>query len=106
MPVIINERSANPYGTFEKLNIYKYEEIKNNENNINNKKEKKKRPNSSYGTRQVNITYFHPGSFYFFKEGEKEFYAWSCCLNEDKFSKGCSKKYERVLNFIYKDDMY
>lgn len=106
MPVIINERSANPYGTFEKLNIYKYEEIKNNENNINNKKEKKKRPNSSYGTRQVNITYFHPGSFYLFKEGEKEFYAWSCCLNEDKFSKGCSKKYERVLNFIYKDDMY
>ena len=107
IPIIITERSTNPYGTFDLLNKSKNinEEIKNNENNTTNKKTKRKRPNSSYGSRQVNITYYHPGSFYLFKEGSKEYYAWSCCLNEDKFSKGCSKKYEKVLNFIYKDDM-
>ena len=109
MPIIITERSTNPYGTFDVLNNNKSkninEEIKNNENNTNNKKIKRKRPNSSYGSRQVNITYYHPGSFYLFKEGSKEYYAWSCCLNEDKFSKGCSKKYEKILNFIYKEDI-
>jgi hypothetical protein len=103
-PIIITERSTNPYGTFDKMinNNKKEEEIKNNE--INNKN-KRKRPNSSYGSRQINITYYHPGSYYFFKEENREYYAWSCCLNEDKYSKGCSKKYEKVLNFIYKDDI-
>ena len=108
IPVIISERSTNPYGTFDILNNKSKninEEIKNNENNISNKIIKRKRPNSSYGTRQVNITYYHPGSFYLFKERNTEYYAWSCCLNEDKFSKGCSKKYEKVFNFIYNDGM-
>ena len=106
MPVIITERSTNPYGTFEKLNNNKNEEIKNNESNVNiNKNIKRKRPHSSYGTRQLKITYYHPGSYYLFKEGNKDYYAWSCCLNEDKFSKGCSKKYEKVLNFLYKDEL-
>ena len=105
MPIIITERSTNPYGTFDLLkNDNKTEEIKNNENNTN-KSIKRKRPNSSYGSRKVNITYYHPGSFYLFKESSKEYYAWSCCLNEDKYSKGCSKKYEKILNFIYKDDV-
>ena len=105
-PIIITERSTNPYGTFDKMinNNKKDEEIKNNEIVINNKL-KRKRPHSSYGTRQVNITYYHPGSFYLFKEENNEYYAWSCCLNEDKYSKGCSKKYEKVLNFYYKDDI-
>ena len=103
MPIIITERSTNPYGTYDKLKTNLKEEIKNNENNINKNKIKRKRPNSSYGSRQMNITYYHPGSYYLFKEKNKEYYAWSCCLNDDKFSKGCSKKFEKVLNFIYKD---
>ena len=107
MPIIITERSTNPYGTFDKLNNNnKNEEIKNNESNLDiNKKIKRKRPNSAYGRRQLKITYYHPGSYYLFKEKNKEYYAWSCCLNEDKFSKGCSKQYEKVLNFIYKDEL-
>ena len=105
IPILITERSTNPYGTFDLLkNDNKNEEIKNSENKINKLKQKK-RPNSSYGTRKLNITYYHPGSFYLFKEDSKEYYAWSCCLNEDKYSKGCSKKFEKVLNFIYKDNI-
>ena len=106
IPIIVTERSINPYGTYDKLkNNNKTEEIRKIENNVYNKKLREKRPNSSYGSRQVKITYYHPGSFYLFKEKDKEYYAWSCCLNEDKFSKGCSKKFERVLNFTYKDEI-
>ena len=90
---IINEKSENPYGSF----------IKNEENNKEtNIKNKMKRPNSSYGTRQINITYYHPGKYISFEGEDSDFNAWSCCLNEDKFSKGCCKKSERVLNFLYK----
>ena len=107
-PIIITERSTNPFGTFDKMinnnKDKKDEEIKNNELNINNKIGRK-RPHSSYGSRQVNITYYHPGSYYLFQEKKREYYAWSCCLNEDKYSKGCSKKYEKVLNFYYKNEM-
>ena len=93
---IIKEKSNNPYGSFIKSN----ENKKQNLNiEINNKK--LKRPNSSVGTRQINITYYHPGNYSLFKEGENEYNAWSCCLNEDKLSKGCCKKYERILNFLY-----
>ena len=106
IPIIVTERSINPYGTYDKLkNNNKTEEIRKIENNVYNKKLREKRPNSSYGSRQVKITYYHPGSFFLFKEKDKEYYAWSCCLNEDKFSKGCSKKFERVLNFTYKDEI-
>ena len=105
IPIIVTERSINPYGTYDKLKNNKNEERRNIENNIYNKKIMEKRPNSSYGSRQVKITYYHPGSFYLFKEKEKEYYAWSCCLNEDKFSKGCSKKFEKILNFIYKNEI-
>ena len=93
---IIKERSNNPYGSFIKSNENKKQNL-NTE--INNKK--LKRPNSSVGTRQINITYYHPGNYSLFKEGENEYNAWSCCLNEDKLSKGCCKKYERILNFLY-----
>ena len=93
---IIKERSNNPYGSFIKSNESKKQNL-NTE--INNKK--LKRPNSSVGTRQINITYYHPGNYSLFKEGENEYNAWSCCLNEDKLSKGCCKKYERILNFLY-----
>ena len=93
---IINEKSTNPYGSF--INQ------KNNQNNFDEEitKSKMKRPKSSYGTRQMNITYYHPGNYALFQEGESEYNAWSCCLNEDKLSKGCCKKYEKVLNFLYK----
>ena len=93
---IIKERSNNPYGSFIKSNESKKQNL-NTE--INNKK--LKRPNSSVGTRQINITYYHPGNYSLFKEGENEYNAWSCCLNEDKLSKGCCKKYEKILNFLY-----
>ena len=91
---IITEKSLNPYVSVD---------LKKNKNkeNLNNDK-KIKRPSSSVGTRQINITYYHPGNYTLFKEDDKEYYSWSCCLNEDKYSKGCSKKYERVLNFLYK----
>ena len=94
---IIKEKSMNPYGSFIKT---KTNDDQNLNTEINNKK--MKRPNSSYGTRQINITYYHPGNYSLFKEGESEYNAWSCCLNEDKLSKGCCKKYEKVLNFLYK----
>ena len=90
---LINEKSTNPYKDLKEKN--------NDDKEILNKK-KIKRPNSSYGTRQINITYYHPGKYVLFQEGESEYNAWSCCLNEDKLSKGCSKKYEKVLNFLYK----
>ena len=93
---IIKERSNNPYGSFIKSNESKKQNLNTK---INNKK--LKRPNSSVGTRQINITYYHPGNYSLFKEGENEYNAWSCCLNEDKLSKGCCKKYERILNFLY-----
>ena len=106
IPIIVTERSINPYGTYDKLkNNNKTEEIRKIENNVYNKKLREKRPNSSYSSRQVKVTYFHPGSFYLFKEKDKEYFAWSCCLNENKFSKGCSKKLEKVLNFTYKDEI-
>ena len=90
---IIKEKSENPYGSFIKKE-------ENNEDIII--KNKTKRPNSSYGTRQINITYFHPGKYISFEDGDSEYNAWSCCLNEDKLSKGCCKKSEKILNFLYK----
>ena len=93
---IIKEKSINPYRSFIKTKESKEQNINTD---INNKK--LKRPNSSYGTRQMNITYYHPGNYSLFKEGESEYNAWSCCLNEDKLSKGCCKKYEKILNFLY-----
>ena len=94
---IIKEKSINPYRSFIKTKESKEQNINTD---INNKK--LKRPNSSYGTRQMNITYYHPGNYSLFKEGESEYNAWSCCLNEDKLSKGCCKKNEKILNFLYK----
>ena len=106
IPIIVTERSINPYGTYDKLkNNSNTKEIRKVENNTYNIKLREKRPNSSYGSRQIKITYYHPGRFYLFKEKDKEYYAWSCCLNEDKFSKGCSKKFEKILNFTYKDEI-
>ncbi len=94
---IISEKSTNPYI------LNDYQKNKNKDNLKNDKDDKSlKRPNSCVGRRQINITYYHPGNYFLFKEGESEYYAWSCCLNEDKYSKGCSKKNEKVLNFLYK----
>ena len=95
--IIINEKSNNPHRN-------KIRSKENSETNLNNEiiNKKIKRPKSSYGTKQINITYYHPGNYTLFKEGESEYNAWSCCLNEDKLSKGCCKKYEKVLNFLYK----
>ncbi len=108
-PIIITERSTNPFGTYDKLtnnNNENLEEIKNNNYNAdNNNKNKKRRPNSSYGTRRMKITYYHPGSYFLFQEPNNEYHTWSCCLNEDKFSKGCSKKVEKVLSFNYNDNV-
>ena len=95
--IIINEKSNNPHRN-------KIRSKENSETNLNNEiiNKKIKRPKSSYGTKLINITYYHPGNNTLFKEGESEYNAWSCCLNEDKLSKGCCKKYEKVLNFLYK----
>ena len=103
--MFITERSNNPYGTSEKLKNDKIFEEINNINKINRKISIKRRPHSSNGLRQLKITFYHPGSYYLFKEEDNEYYAWSCCLNENKFSKGCSKKVEKVLNFNYDNDM-
>ena len=46
-------------------------------------------------------THYHPGTFYLFNEGETEFHAWSCCMNDDKKSKGCCRKTERKPFFNY-----
>ena len=50
---------------------------------------------------EFHITYYHQGTYYLFKEGEDEFHAWSCCMNEDKKSKGCCKKIERIPHYNY-----
>ena len=103
--MFITERSNNPFGTSEKLKNERIFEEVNDANKINRIISIKRRPHSSNGFRQLNVTFYHPGSYYLFKEAEKEYYAWSCCLNENKFSKGCAKKVEKVLNFNYDNDM-
>ena len=101
--VIIN--SKNPYRTIDKFK----KQIKNENNNkekeeIKEEKEKtitkKKRPMSSGG---ITITYYHPGSYYLFNEDDIDYYAWSCCMNEDKYSKGCSRKVEKSYRSNYND---
>ena len=94
---IIKEKSSNPYRGLLKQKS----KIENKDNNEEINKIVK-RAKSSYGTRQINITYYHPGNYFLFKEGDYEYNAWSCCLNENKMSKGCCKKTEKVLNFLYK----
>ena len=94
---IIKEKSSNPYRSL----IKQKSKIENKDNNEEKNKIVKK-AKSSYGTRQINITYYHPGNYFLFKEGDYEYNAWSCCLNENKLSKGCCKKTEKVLNFMYK----
>ena len=94
---IINEKSSNPYRSLIEQKPKTKEKDNNEEINIIIKRAK-----SSYGTRQINITYYHPGNYILFKEGDYEYNAWSCCLDENKLSKGCCKKKEKVLNFLYK----
>ena len=50
---------------------------------------------------EYNITYYHPGTYYLFNEGGNEFHAWSCCMNDDKKSRGCCKRTERIPYFNY-----
>ena len=98
--------SKNPYRVIDKFKKLNTNDNKTNENEkkeINEKEKnvnKKKRPMSSGS---VTITYYHPGSYYLFHEGEKDYHAWSCCMNEDRYSKGCSKKVEKSCRTNYKD---
>ena len=50
---------------------------------------------------KYNISFYHPGTYYLFNKDENEYHAWSCCMNEDKTSKGCCKKIEKVPTFNY-----
>ena len=59
------------------------------------------RPFSKRKYAEYNISYYHPGTYYLFNEGENEYHAWSCCMNDDKKSKGCCKKTEKVPYFNY-----
>ena len=98
--------SKNPYRVIDKFKKLNTNDNKTNESEkkeINEKEKnvnKKKRPMSSGS---VTITYYHPGSYYLFHEGEKDYHAWSCCMNEDRYSKGCSKKVEKSCRTNYKD---
>ena len=48
------------------------------------------------------VTYYHPGTYYLWEKGtENEYHAWSCCMNEYKFAKGCCKKKERIVSVNY-----
>ena len=47
------------------------------------------------------ISFYHPGTYFLFNNGENEYHAWSCCMNENKNSKGCSKKIEKKEIFNY-----
>ena len=69
----------------------KYNSCLNIYNNINAKKK----------LLDYKISFFHPGTYYLFNKGEDEYHAWSCCMNENKSSKGCSKKIEKIPIFNY-----
>ena len=65
-----------------------------------------KNKRSSCSTKKIKhleyiISFFHPGTYHLFNKGEDEYHAWSCCMNENKFSKGCSKKTEKIPVFNY-----
>ena len=63
-------------------------------NLINNKKMKMKYI-------KYNISFYHPGTYYLFNKDEDEYHAWSCCMNENKVSKGCCKRIEKIPLFNY-----
>lgn len=50
---------------------------------------------------EFQITFYHPGTYLLFKEGDDEFHAWSCCINDDIKAKGCCKKVKRIPLFNY-----
>ena len=50
---------------------------------------------------EYNITFYHPGTYYLFNKNNDEYHAWSCCMNENKTSKGCCKKIEKIPIFNY-----
>ena len=50
---------------------------------------------------EYNISFYHPGTYYLFNKGDDEYHAWSCCMNQNKTSKGCSKKIEKIPIFNY-----
>jgi len=50
---------------------------------------------------EYNISFYHPGTYYLFNKGDDEYHAWSCCMNENKTSKGCCKKIEKKPIFNY-----
>lgn len=85
--------------------------INNNDDNININDNKgllmsRKRNNSCLNLNNLSlpkrrfdefqITYYHPGTYLLFKEGEDEYHAWSCCINDDIKAKGCCKKIKRI----------
>lgn len=72
------------------------EEFKNN--NIKKKEKKKKRMRTVAGTE-----YFHKGVYRQFGSEGNEYFAWSCCMKEDRFARGCERKY--IKNFQYNYDI-
>jgi hypothetical protein len=79
----------------------------NNKEILNNKKKNSSCPdlkNSHIQKKknaEYNITFYHPGTYYLFNKGENEYHAWSCCMNDDKKSKGCCKRVQRQPYFNF-----
>ena len=46
---------------------------------------------------KYNETFYHTGAYTLFNNNDNEFYAWSCCMKEDRNSKGCVQK--KIKNF-------
>ena len=85
-----NLKNKNKYINIQNMNLPKSPECKMSNSSIKKKKLLK-----------YAISFFHPGTYHLFNKGEDEYHAWSCCMNENKFSKGCSKKTEKIPIFNY-----
>ena len=92
------------------INFVNHDKLKNKNKYINiqnmNLQNSPKYEISSCSTKKAKhlkyiISFFHPGTYHLFNKGEDEYHAWSCCMNENKFSKGCSKKTEKIPVFNY-----
>ena len=92
------------------INFVNHDKLKNKNKYINiqnmNLQNSPKYEISSCSTKKAKhlkyiISFFHPGTYHLFNKGEDEYHAWSCCMNENKSSKGCSKKTEKIPVFNY-----
>ena len=64
-------------------------------NKVYNVYEVRKKKKEDYIAKTYDIFYIHPGIFREFNDDGEAYQAWSCCLNQDKNSKGCMKQYDK-----------